>query len=79
MPTDTPQPDEGARYAIGDLVLVAREPGPPVEAEIAANNPHRPHLVKVIYLRSRKAPWIARTRILGPAPDPATDQATDQP
>jgi hypothetical protein len=75
MPTETLQPDEGARYAIGVRVLVARDAGPPVEAKIAANNPHRPHLVKVIYLRSRKAPWIARTRILGPVPDRATDQA----
>jgi hypothetical protein len=53
---------------LGAHVLVEREPGlPPVEAEILAHNFHRPHLVKVAYVRSPAAEWIFRSRIAGPA------------
>lgn len=55
-------------YGKGERVLVRRDPGlEAVEAEIVANNFHRPHLVKVTYVHTRRAAWIARTRIVGPA------------
>jgi hypothetical protein len=51
--------------AIGERVLVARELGlPAAEAEVVANNWHRPHLVKVA-LSSENAEWIFRSRIAG--------------
>lgn len=54
--------------AIGEHVLVLREPGlPAAEAEIVANNWHRPHLVQVAFLRSQTDEWIFRSRIAGPA------------
>jgi hypothetical protein len=54
--------------AIGERVLVKREPGlPAAEAEIVANNWHRPHLVQVAFGRSQRAEWIFRSRIAGPA------------
>jgi hypothetical protein len=53
---------------IGDRVLVALEAGlPAAEAEIVANNWHRPHLVQVSFLRSQAPEWIFRSRIAGPA------------
>jgi hypothetical protein len=52
---------------LGTHVLVERGPGlPPVEAEILAHNFHRPHLVRVAYLRAPAAEWIFRSRIAGP-------------
>jgi hypothetical protein len=54
---------------IGERVLVERATGlPAAEAEIVANNWHRPHLVQVSFLRSQAPEWIFRSRIAGPAP-----------
>lgn len=54
--------------SIGDRVLVAQELGlPAAEAEIVANNWHRPHLVQVAFGCSGTAEWIFRSRIAGPA------------
>ena len=52
-------------YRVGERVLVSQEGGlPPAEAEIIAENEHRPHLVKVKYRGRRGAGgWIARLRI----------------
>ena len=46
-------------------MLVSQEGGlPPAEADITAENEHRPHLVKVKYRGRRGAGgWIARMRI----------------
>jgi hypothetical protein len=53
---------------IGERVLVTGAAGLPVaEAEIVANNWHRPHLVQVSFLRSQAPEWIFRSRIAGPA------------
>ena len=55
-------------YQLHDRVLVARVGGlEPAEATITAENEHRPHLVKVRYASGTGA-WIARARIVGPAP-----------
>jgi len=53
------------RYRVGERVLVHQEGGlPAAEAEITAENEHRPHLVKVKYRGRRGAgSWIARLRI----------------
>ena len=65
-----PQP----RYSLGDRVLVAREGGlEPAAAVIDGENEHRPHLVKVKYLRT--GAWIARKRIVGPV-DPGASKPT---
>ena len=52
-------------YRVGERVLVSQEGGlPPAEADITAENEHRPHLVKVKYRGRRGAGgWIARMRI----------------
>lgn len=60
-------------YGVGELVLVTRAGGlAPAAARITAENPHRPHLVKVKYVGRRGAgAWIARIRIakrLAPPP-----------
>lgn len=56
-------------YDVGDRVLVSRDPGlAPAIAEIRASNRHRPHLIKVRYVSSGTGAWIARARIVGPAP-----------
>lgn len=69
--------DQPGSYAVGDVVLVARDPGlEPAEAEIVADSQQRPHVVKVIYRRSRNGAWIARTRIVGLARGrPSTQRA----
>jgi hypothetical protein len=65
-----PDPDELAAPAhaglrVGERVFVARDPGlAPAPAIVIAGNHHRPHLVKVQYVRSRAAAWIARARIV---------------
>jgi hypothetical protein len=56
------------RYNVGDRVLVARDPGlEPAEAKIAALSNDRPHVVKIVYVRSRTGAWIAQKRIIGRA------------
>ena len=65
-----------ARYVVGDEVLDAREGGlAPAPAVIDGENEHRPHLVKVKYLRSRTGAWIARARIVGRADDGTSKSA----
>jgi hypothetical protein len=52
---------------IGERVLVAQDRGlPAAEAEIVANNWHRPHLVQVAFGCSETTEWIFRSRIAGP-------------
>ena len=54
-------------YSVGQRVLISQEGGlEGAEAEITAENEHRPHLVKVKYRGRRGAGgWIARGRIIG--------------
>jgi hypothetical protein len=60
----------GDDYSVGERVIVARDPGvEPATAEVRAADYRRPHLVKVQYVNSRAAAWIARSRILRRAPD----------
>jgi hypothetical protein len=53
---------------IGDVVRIqAPVLGMPNKrAEIAAEDRARPQLVKVIYLHSRTAAWVARSRVIAP-------------
>jgi len=61
------RPRARTAYQLHDRVLVARDGGlQPAEAQITAENEHRPHLVKVLYAFGTGA-WIARARIVGPA------------
>ncbi|MFP5364068.1 MAG: hypothetical protein ACLGI5_15225 [Thermoleophilia bacterium] len=61
-------PSDPPGHAVGDRVLVAREGGlAPLEALVVAHSGHRPHLVKVQYVRSRAAAWISRRRIVSTA------------
>jgi hypothetical protein len=53
--------------SIGERVIVERTGVPATEAEIVANNWHRPHLVKVAFGRSHPGEWIFRSTIAGPA------------
>lgn len=76
--TDEPGlPSGRASHAVGDRVLVARDGGlAPLEALVVADSDHRPHLVKVQYVRSRAAAWISRTRIVsGPSSGVAAERA----
>lgn len=58
-------PTASGGHGVGETVLVARELGfEPLEAMIVADNPYRPHLVKVQYIRSRAGAWILRSRIV---------------
>lgn len=64
-------PAASGGHGVGEMVLVARELGfEPLEAMIVADNPYRPHLVKVQYMRSRAGAWISRSRIVSPASGP---------
>jgi hypothetical protein len=66
-------------YAAGARILVARDHDGriPAEAQVTAKDPSRPHLIRVVYAESRRGAWIARDRILGPAPAPAPAAADD--
>lgn len=66
----------GDDYSVGERVIVARDPGvEPATAEIRAADYRRPHLVKVQYVNSRAAAWIARSRILRRASDSEGERA----
>jgi len=58
------------------MVLVADKwspDGAPAPALVMAENPGRPGVVKVKYLASRTAAWVARGRVLGRAPAVGAD------
>jgi integrase len=58
-------------WGMDDVVLVADKwspDGAPAHALVMAEDPDRPTVVKVKYLHSRTAAWVARARVLGPAP-----------
>jgi integrase len=54
-------------WGIGDRVLIANAYGEPNQALVMAENPARSTVVKVKYLHSMTAAWVARVRVLGPA------------
>ena len=58
----------GSTWGLGDTVLIANPSGQPQPARVLAQNPARPGLLKVTYLASGSAAWVARARVLGPAP-----------
>jgi integrase len=52
-------------WGVGDRVLIANAYGEPNQALVMAENPDRPTVVKVKYLHSMTAAWVARARVLG--------------
>jgi integrase/recombinase XerC len=70
-------------WGVGDTVLIADKwspDGSPAPALVMAENPARPGVVKVKYLHSRTAAWVARSRVLGPAAAASADvQAPGEP
>jgi hypothetical protein len=63
-------------WGVGDTVLVADKwsPGGSAPALVMADDPDRPTVVKVKYLHSKTAAWVARDRVLGPAPAPEREE-----
>lgn len=59
--------------------MIANQYGAPNPAEVMAENPARPAVVKVKYLHSGTAAWVARSRVLGPAPARTADRAQARP
>jgi integrase len=59
--------DPAPTWGVGDRVLIANAYGEPNQALVMAENPDRPAVVKVKYLHSMTAAWVARARVLGPA------------
>lgn len=51
-------------YVVGNVVFVECAGRHPQLAELVEEDPHHPHLVKVIYLESRTGARIARKRIV---------------
>ncbi len=65
---DDPGAEAPPTPGVGDKVLIANAYGEPKPALVMAEDPARPGVVKVKYLASKTAAWVARTRILAPAP-----------
>ena len=57
--------DTAPAWAVGDRVLIANAYGEPNQALVMAENPDRPTVIKVKYLHSMTAAWVARARVLG--------------
>ncbi|HEY7201854.1 MAG TPA: tyrosine-type recombinase/integrase [Candidatus Dormibacteraeota bacterium] len=77
MPDQLPAADVGDQlseltapaWGIGDVVLIENAYAAPNRAEVRAENPARPNVVKVVYQHSRTGAWVARSRVLGRAPE----------
>jgi ParB family transcriptional regulator, chromosome partitioning protein len=76
IPSDAPAAPPAPPWGVGDTVRIADKWSPAGEALalVMAEDPARPNVVKVKYLHSRTAAWVARDRVLGPVPTGGGDQ-----